>query len=125
MGYYDGYQPTGDVGVMVGGINRGFLHLAQSDLDCALAGADEKFGDGFGAKMHFYLSSMIAAQDDYQASTAFSPLSVLGPWDIIGLLTPRRIGGLAYDFITLILYFNAISEPGAEAVVTPAVAPSS
>jgi hypothetical protein len=55
MGYYNGYQPTGDVGVMMGGINRGFLHLAQSDLDCALAGADEKLGDGFGAKMHFYL----------------------------------------------------------------------
>ena len=68
---------------------------------------------------------MIAAQDDFQASTAFSPLSVFGPWDIIGLLTPRRMGGSAYDFITLILYFNAISEPGAEAVVTPAVAPSS
>lgn len=87
MGYYNGYQPTGDVGVMMGGINRGFLHLAQSDLDCALAGADEKLGDGFGAKMHFYLTSMIAAQDDYQASNAFSPLSVLGPWDIIGWLT--------------------------------------
>ena len=68
---------------------------------------------------------MIAAQDDYQASTAFSPLSVLGPWDIIGWLTPRRVGGLAYVFITLILYFNAISEPGAEAeVTTPAVTPS-
>ena len=101
------------------------MHLAQSDLDCALAGADEKLGDGFGAKMHFYLTSMISAQDDYAASTAFSPLSVLGPWDIIGWLTPRRVGGLAYDVITLILYFNAISEPGAEAVVvpTPAVTP--
>ena len=66
--------------------------------------------------MHFYLQSMIDAQDDWVASTAFAPLSVLGPFDLPGLLSPRRGGGIAYDIITLILYFNAISEPGAEAV---------
>jgi hypothetical protein len=31
------------------------LKLAQSDLECALAGADEKLGDGFGARMNWYL----------------------------------------------------------------------
>ena len=98
----------------MGGINRGNLQIAQSDLDCALAGASEKLGDGFGARMHWYLSMMINAQDDWLASTAFSPLSVLGPFDLIGMFTPRRVGGIAYDIITLILYFNAISEPGVE-----------
>ena len=88
------------------------MKLAQSDLECALKGADEKLGDGFGARMNWYLQNMINAQDDWEASTAFSPLSVLGPFDIVGWLTPRRGGGLAYDIITLIMYFNAISEPG-------------
>ena len=56
---------------------------------------------------------MINAQDDWEATTAFAPLSVFGPiFDITGLFTPRRGGGLAYDIITLILYFNAISEEG-------------
>lgn len=53
---------------------------------------------------------MINAQEDWAASTAFAPLSVFGPFDFLGIFTPRRIGGLAYDAITLILYFNAISE---------------
>lgn len=57
---------------------------------------------------------MINAQDDWLASTAFSPLSVLGPFDLVGWLTPRRGGGVAYDIITLILYFNAIAEPGVD-----------
>ena len=57
---------------------------------------------------------MINAQDDWLASTAFSPLSVFGPFDLAAWATPRRGGGLAYDIITLILYFNAISEPGVE-----------
>ena len=52
---------TGDWGLTIGGINRANLQFAQSDLDCALAGADEKLGDGFGAKMHWYLQSMINA----------------------------------------------------------------
>jgi hypothetical protein len=56
---------------------------------------------------------MINAQEDWLASTAFAPLSVFGRFDFIGMFTPRRVGGLAYDVITLILYFNAISEPGA------------
>ena len=64
--------------------------------------------------MHWYLQMMINAQDDWLASTAFSPLSVLGPWDLVGWLTPRRGGGVAYDIITLILYFNAIAEPGVD-----------
>jgi len=66
---------------------------------------------------------MINAQDDWLASTAFSPLSVFGPFDIVAWATPRRGGGLAYDIITLILYFNAISESDAEGtkdVVAPA-----
>lgn len=61
---------------------------------------------------------MINAQDDWLASTAFSPLSVLGPFDLVGLLTPRRGGGVAYDIITLILYFNAIAEPGVDGETT-------
>ena len=68
LGYYNGWELTGDMGVIVGGINRGNLQLAQSDLDCALAGADEKLGDGFGARMHWYLQNMINAQDDWLAS---------------------------------------------------------
>ena len=95
---------------MEGGINRGLLQLAQSDLDCALEGADEKLQQGFGAKMHFYLQSMINAQDDWLSATAFPGLSVLGPFDLGGWFTPKRGGELAYDIITLILYFNAISE---------------
>ena len=67
---------------------------------------------------------MIGAQDDYQASNAFSPLSILGPWDIIGWLTPRRGGGIAYDIITLILYFNAISEPGVDGEPTAVTKPA-
>jgi hypothetical protein len=63
---------------------------------------------------------MINAQDDWLASTAFSPLSVFGPFDLAAWATPRRGGGLAYDIITLILYFNAISEPGAEAATAAA-----
>lgn len=66
---------------------------------------------------------MINAQDDWLSSTAFSPLSVFGPFDIVAWATPRRGGGLAYDIITLILYFNAISESDAEGtkdVVAPA-----
>lgn len=68
---------------------------------------------------------MINAQEDWLASTAFAPLSVAGPFDFLGVLTPRRIGGLAYDAITLILYFNAISEPGATSASTKAAASSS
>ena len=45
--------------------------------------------------------------------------------DLVGLLTPRRVGGIAYDIITLILYFNAISEPGAEGEDATAAAASS
>ena len=55
MGYYNGQSLIGDPAVIAGGVNRGALQLAQSDLDCALEGADEKLQDGFGAKMHFYL----------------------------------------------------------------------
>ena len=61
LGYYNGWLVEGDLGVFVGGINRANLQLAQSDLDCALKGADEKLGKGFGAKMHFYLNSLINA----------------------------------------------------------------
>ena len=68
---------------------------------------------------------MMNAQEDWQATTAFAPLSVLGPFDLVGLLTPRRVGGIAYDIITLILYFNAISEPGAEEGDATAAASSS
>ena len=57
---------------------------------------------------------MINAQDDWLASTAFPPLSVLGPFDLSGFLTPKRGGEIAYDVITLILYFNAISENGTD-----------
>jgi hypothetical protein len=57
---------------------------------------------------------MINAQDDWLASTAFPPLSVLGPIDLAGWFTPKRGGEMAYDIITLILYFNAISEDGAD-----------
>lgn len=53
---------------------------------------------------------MINAQDDWLAASAFPPLSVLGPIDFTGWLTPKRGGEIAYDVITLILYFNAIAE---------------
>ena len=53
---------------------------------------------------------MINAQDDWLAASAFPPLSVLGPFDWQGWLSPKRGGEIAYDVITLILYFNAIAE---------------
>ena len=44
----------GDPAEMTGGANRALLQLAQTDLDCALKDSDEKLGEGFGAKMHWY-----------------------------------------------------------------------
>jgi hypothetical protein len=43
---------------------------------------------------------------------------------MVGWLTPRRGGGIAYDIITLILYFNAISEPGVDGETTAVTKPA-
>lgn len=59
---------------------------------------------------------MINAQDDWLSATAFPPLSVMGPLlDPMQMLNPARGGEIAYDIITLILYFNAIAEPSDKA----------
>ena len=66
--------------------------------------------------MHWYVNSMINAQEDWLSATPFPPLSVMGPLlDPMQFLNPARIGEIAYDVITLILYFNAIAEPSDKA----------
>ena len=65
--------------------------------------------------MHFYLQGMINAQEEWKGVSAL-PSGTLMPMRFFNIFDPlnwvnlRTIGETAYGIITLILYFNAISE---------------